>query len=177
MPLPDAVLPVSFSPALVAAVRAGRKTVTRRRFPGLPGLLEAPDRYRLLELDAAGAHFEDVATGCRLPGQACPLGPPGQRLHLSQAPELELVVTAVGVERVRAITAAGARAEGIRERPPARHEPGGARWGGVAPDPAGGFHWHPDPVTAFAHLLGGFYPGAWERNAWVWVVGFRVLAP
>lgn len=176
MPLSNSVLTVSFSPVLVAAVRAGRKTVTRRRFPGQPGLLEEPDRYRLIGQDAAGAHFEEVATGRRLPVQACPWGQPGQRLRITEAPELVLIVTTVGVERVRAITAAGARAEGILERDPAENECAAARWGGVEADPAGGFRWYPAPVTAFAHLLSGFYPRAWERNAWVWVVEFRVLA-
>ena len=94
MPLSDSVLPVSFSPVLVAAVRAGRKTVTRRRFPNQPGLLEEPDRYRLLGLDAAGAHFAEATTGRRLPVLACPWGQPGQRLRITEAPELVLVVAA-----------------------------------------------------------------------------------
>ncbi|SET36198.1 ASCH domain-containing protein [Hymenobacter actinosclerus] len=166
---------VSFSPPLLEAVLAGRKTVTRRRFAGVRGLLEAPDHYRFCGLDAAGAHFEEIATGRRLPVQAYPFGGLGAGpLGVAGAPGLRLAVVAIRVERVQAITAAGARAEGIRLRHPAAAAgAGAARWGGVEPDPAGGFRWYDDPVTAFAHLLTTFYPAAWTLNAWVWVIEFR----
>ncbi|RFP65132.1 hypothetical protein D0N36_10650 [Hymenobacter lapidiphilus] len=168
---------ISFSAPLLEAVLSGHKTVTRRRFAGTSELLEQPDSYRFCGLDATGAHFEEIATGRRLPVQAYPFGGVGEEpVRVAEAPDLRLLVVAIRVERVRSITADGARAEGIRLlNPEAGSAAGAARWGGVEPDPAGGFRWYDEPVTAFAHLLTSFYPLAWKHNAWMWVIEFRKL--
>ena len=167
---------ISFNPALLAAVRAGHKTVTRRRLPSEWTLQQEPDRYRGVGLTAQGALFEDCSTTppTRLPPLPLPFGPAGTLLSIREAPELCLEVTSVRAEPVRRLTEADALAEGIRRRPAA----GPPQWGGVEPDAAhpNAFHWYGSPIAAFRGLLDSIYPTAWARNEWVWVIEFAPVA-
>ena len=165
---------ISFNPAMLAAVQAGRKTVTRRRLPaGLPQQQE-PGRYRFVGLAAQGAVFADghARPPVLLPALPLPFGPAGTRLCVQEAPEICLEITAVRAEQVRRLTVADARAEGIAHRPAAE-----LPWGGVEPDPdrPGEFRWYASPREAFQGLLDSIYPTAWARNEWVWVIEFRLL--
>lgn len=162
---------ISFNPAMLAAVRGGRKTQTRRRLPlDLPMQLE-PSRYRYQGLVEEGAVFEDVQAGTSLPLVPCPYGKPGQVLQVQEDVALRLVVESLHAEQVRCITAADVLAEGIMRREAA----GQALWGGVEPTGVepGSFHWYGSPTAAFQGLLDSIYPTAWARNEWVWVVAFK----
>lgn len=162
---------------MLAAVRAGHKTVTRRRLPAGSPMQQQPDRYRFVGLNAQGALFEDVQAHPPqlLPPLPLPFGPVGTLLSVEEWPALLLEIRSVRAEQVRRLTPADALAEGIRARP----LPGPPAWGGVAPDAAqpGAFQWYPSPIAAFQALLTSIYPTAWARNEWVWVVEFAVLPP
>lgn len=163
---------ISFNPAMLAAVRAGRKTVTRRRLSsGLP-MQQEPDRYRFIGVSAQGVLFEDRYTQppSLLPLVPLPFGPPDTCLSVLEDPLLVLKIVAVHAEQVRELTEDDAIAEGIMARP----EPGPPQWGGVEPDAAqpGTFRWYDSPVAAFRGLLDSIYPTAWARNEWVWVIEF-----
>ena len=164
---------ISFNPAMLAAVLAGRKTVTRRRLSsGLP-LQQEPDRYRFIGASVQGVLFEDTHTQppSLLPLVPLPFGPPGTCLSVSEAPLLVLKIVRVRAEQVRELTEADAEAEGICARP----EPGLPQWGGVEPTAAqaGAFRWYDSPIAAFRGLLDSIYPTAWARNEWVWVIEFE----
>ena len=160
---------------MLAAVRAGRKTVTRRRLSsGLP-MQPEPDRYRFIGVSAQGVLFEDRHTQppSLLPLVPLPFGPPGTCLSVVEDPLLVLKIVGVRAEQVRDLTEADAIAEGIAARP----QPGPPQWGGVEPDAAqpGTFHWYDNPIVAFRGLLDSIYPTAWARNEWVWVVEFAQI--
>ncbi len=165
---------ISFNPAMLAAVRAGRKTATRRRLPIAGPLQQEPGRYRFMGLSAQGALFEDTRaqSSALLPPVPLPFGPPGTQLFIQEAPEIYLAITSVRAEQVRNLTEAGAIAEGIGHRATGR-----LRWGGVAANAArpGAFRWYRRPTEAFRGLLDSIYPTAWARNEWVWVIEFAVL--
>ena len=163
---------ISFNPAMLAAVRAGRKTVTRRRLSsGLP-MQQEPDRYRFIGVSAQGVLFEDRYTQppSLLPLVPLPFGPADTYLSVAEDPLLVLKIVAVRAEQVRDLTEADALAEGIMAGP----QPSPTQWGGVEPDAAhaGAFHWYDNPVAAFRGLLDSIYPTAWARNEWVWVNEF-----
>lgn len=165
---------ISFNPAMLAAVRAGRKTVTRRRLPADSPVQQHPGRYRFAGLAGPDALFADdhAQPPAPLLRLSLPFGPAGTRLRIQEAPEIGLKITAVRAEPVRCLTAADARAEGIAHRPTAE-----LPWGGVEPDPArpGEFRWYASPIAAFRGLLDSIYPTAWARNEWVWVIEFKPL--
>ena len=158
---------------MLAAVLAGRKTVTRRRLSsGLP-MQQEPDRYRFIGVSAQGVLFEDRHTQ---PPSLLPLVPPpfGQAdtcLSVLEDPLLVLKIVSVRAEQVRDLTEDDAEAEGVCAHP----EPGPAQWGGVEPDAdhSGAFHWYGSPIAAFRGLLDSIYPTAWARNEWVWVIEFE----
>lgn len=164
---------ISFNPAMLAAVRAGRKTVTRRRLPPDSPLQQEPARYGCVAVTAQGGVFEDRHTqpATRLPPVPLPFGAPGSLLHVPEDPLLLLKVVSVRAEPVRCLTEADAVAEGVYARP----AQGPPRWGGVEPDATrpGEFHWYDSPIEAFQGLLDSIYPTAWARNEWVWVVAFE----
>ncbi|MET4104736.1 hypothetical protein [Hymenobacter sp. UYP22] len=162
---------ISFNPAMLAAVQAGRKTVTRRRLAGNILLQQQPGRYRYRGLSESGAVFEDVATQVPLAPVPCPFGQPGDLLQVKENPALHLQIVSIRAERVQALTEADAVAEGIE----CREQQGQVYWGGVEPSPpvAGEFRWYNSPRAAFRGLLAGIYSTAWARNEWVWVVSFR----
>lgn len=156
---------------MLAAVRAGRKTVTRRRIStGLP-IQEDPGRYRYQRLEKEGALFEDLnsasAPWLLVP---CPFGQPDELLRVAEDPSLTLKISSVSAEQVRCITVAGTLAEGLSQREKGGHK----QWGGVEPDLVlpRCFCWYNSPIAAFHALLNSIYPGAWDRNEWVWVVKF-----
>ena len=159
---------------MLAAVREGRKTVTRRRLPATSLMQQEPARYRFVGLSAQGALFEDIRAQppTPLPLVPLPVGPPGTRLSIEEDPELHLEITSVRAEQVRCLTAADAIAEGISHRATGR-----LRWGGVVPNAAtpGTFRWYRRPTEAFQGLLDSIYPSAWARNGWVWVIEFVVV--
>jgi hypothetical protein len=157
---------------MLAAVRSGRKTVTRRRLASACIVQQAPDQYRVSGRQEEGIVFEAIPLrdGALVPPVVCPFGKAGDKLAVQEDPTLTLQIVSVDVEQVRAITAADAIAEGICQL---RLEDK-LQWGGVEPDFAspGTFCWYDSPVTAFRGLLDSIYPTAWARNEWVWVVRF-----
>ncbi|AII53805.1 hypothetical protein [Hymenobacter sp. APR13] len=162
---------ISFNPAMLAAVLAGRKTVTRRRLAPTLQLRQDPGRYGLRALTAAGALFADRhAPDDLLPPVPCPFGPAGTVLHVQEAPDCRLRVVSIQLEQVRGITEAQARQEGLGFR----LQQGSEQWGGVEPAAraADGFRWYDSAVRAFQGLFDSIYPDAWARNEWVWVVEF-----
>jgi len=163
---------ISFNPAMLAAVRAGHKTVTRRRLPVTLPVQQEPGRYRYRELAVAGAIFEDLHRNrALLPPVACPFGQPGELLRIQEEPDNILIIKSIRAEQVRCLTDADALAEGIRPREKA----GRAQWGGVEPTPdnPAGFCWYDSPIAAFQALLASIYPSVWVRNEWVWVIEFE----
>lgn len=80
-------------------------------------------------------------------------------IHMPRwASRITLEVTGVRVERVKEISEADARAEGVEESSA----------------------WFKDGhrntyIPSFHRLWEQTYPGSWERNDWVWVVEFKVL--
>jgi hypothetical protein len=167
---------ISFNPAMVAAVWAGRKTVTRRRFSPDLLLQQEPKRYRYDGLVEAGAVFRDLRTDSvsRLPPIPCPFGQPGERLCVVEDPALVLEIRSIRAEQVQDITEADALAEGVHQQ----EKDGHLQWGGVVPDSdrVGQFHWSSSPLVAFRVLLDFIYPTAWEQNQWVWVVTFTRIS-
>jgi hypothetical protein len=165
---------ISFNSAMLAAVRAGTKTVTRRRLPAVHVVQQEPERYRVLHYGPLGVVFADVSIvpPAPLPPLLCPFGTVGTVLQVLEDPALRLRVTRLRVEPVRCLTPADAQAEGVQERVVR----GLSSWGGVEPDLAqpGAFRWYPTPVAAFRALLASIYPTAWARNEWVWVVEFQL---
>lgn len=158
---------------MLAAVQAGRKTVTRRRLPADSPMQQEPDRYRFVGLGAQGtALFEDRQTTqpTRLPPVPLPFGAAGELLRVQEAPSLVLQIVGVQAEQVRCLSEADAMAEGIR----ARLAAGPPQWGGVEPHAtqADAFCWYSSPIAAFRGLLDSIYPSAWARNEWVWVIEF-----
>lgn len=163
---------LSCSPLMLEALRAGRKTVTRRRFsPTLP-LNENPGRYQFRGMAAGRALFADLQLPAAPPAPIpCPFGQPGQVLRVPEAPSIILEITAVRAEQVQAITEAQALAEGMVRLEAA---PGNAP--GYSADPeAGRGHWQASARDAFRLLIESIYPTAWVRNEWVWVVEFRLV--
>ena len=162
---------ISFNPAMLAAVRAGRKTVTRRRLSSNSALQQEPDRYRFVGLSAQGALFEDQQgiPPTRLPPLPLPFGV-GHLLSVQEDPSLVLQIVSVRAEPVRSLTEVDAVAEGIRARP----ESGPPQWGGVEPRATqlNAFYWYGSPIAAFRGLFDSIYPSAWVRNEWVWVIEF-----
>ncbi|WBA43085.1 hypothetical protein [Hymenobacter canadensis] len=166
---------ISFNPAMLAAVLAGHKTVTRRRLSPLLPVQQEPGRYCFRRLTGSGAWFEDrQEPGQMLPPVPCPFGPAGAVLRVQEAPDCLLRVVGIRVEQVGSITEAQARLEGVR----ARRQRGRVQWGGVAPDAQAvdGLQWHDSAVGAFQELFESIYPAAWARNEWVWVLEFERLS-
>ncbi|UOQ69240.1 hypothetical protein [Hymenobacter volaticus] len=168
---------ISFTPALLAAVRADRKTVTRRRIASPLSLQQQPDAYRYHGLEQEGALFESLQPGSTrwLPLISCPFGQPGALLCVQEDASLRLEVVSLHAEQVRTLTNTDALAEGVQERQLA----GQQQWGGVEPDPSlpGCYRWYESPTAAFRALLDSIYSAAWERNEWVWVVKFTRVLP
>lgn len=192
--------PILFSGPMVTAIRAGRKTQTRRvmkpqpehwrcQAPGMEDIGGLSWKGRCYEADSS----EDIET-------ACPYGEPGDRLWVREtwatgseasgngysyradreqwkdrrlggpdwrpsihmprrACRILLEVAEIRVERLHDITLVDAKAEGV-ECPEGQREEN--YWGGH--------------LIAFRELWEGINgEGSWERNDWLWVVGFRVL--
>jgi|GEM_PF-3954425 len=155
---------LSFSPAMLAAVREGRKTVTRRRFAPALSLHAAPDCYAFRGMEAGYALFEEVVDGeAQLRSVASPFGQPGDYVRVQEEPTITLRIVAVRAEQVHAITAAEALAEGIVAVP--GH--------GYQQEPGAGVRYE-SAREAFRALITSIYPGVWARNEWVWVVQFEV---
>ncbi|PJJ60362.1 ASCH domain-containing protein [Hymenobacter chitinivorans] len=137
---------------MLAAVRATRKTVTRRRIVAFSDLNEHPEHFRFLGLHHDRALFEPTSPGTHpraVEPVVCPFGHPGTRLQVLEDPEIMLEVLSVRAEQVQQITEAGAQAEGvIAERGESARQ-------------------------AFCALITSIYPLVWVRNEWVWVVEFR----
>lgn len=89
-------------------------------------------------------------------------------IHMPRwASRITLEITDVRVQRVQDISEADAIAEGV-----SRHGDG---YGWHTED---GRHYFPTPGMSFASLWGSTYgPDAWDRNDWVWVVGFKRVTP
>ncbi|MCB2410001.1 hypothetical protein [Hymenobacter lucidus] len=163
---------LSFSPLMLDALRAGRKTVTRRRFAPTLLLNEAPDHYQFQGMSAGSALFTNRQWPAVLVEPiASPFGQPGEVLRVQEAPSVRLEITAVWAEQVQAITEAQALAEGIVLLPAAL----GSGPGYSADSEAGRRCPQASAVDAFRTLIESIYPTAWSRNEWVWVVEFRVV--
>jgi hypothetical protein len=168
---------ISFDRSLLPALHAGRKTVTRRRIASSFRLQESPEGYAFVGMEAGTALFHGTGAGeratVRIP---CPFGEPGQLLRVQEAPGLALRVIRVRAEPVRGITEADAWAEGLVECLPGEAHPGAGRWFGLWGMPAT-CRPHASGVEAFGALLTTFYPAAWARNEWMWVVEFARVLP
>lgn len=166
---------ISFNPAMLAAVLAGRKSVTRRRLAPDLAVQQQPARFRVGSMPPTGVVFEDLhaTSPTWLPLIPCPFGIVGELLRLQEVPTCLLRITGVRVEQVQSLRPADALAEGIRQ---GIGSAGQAVWGGVEPQPdlPGTYRWYNSPVAAFQGLLDSIYPTAWARNEWVWVLEFRV---
>ena len=87
---------------MLAAVRAGRKTVTRRRLStGLP-MQQEPARYRFVGLSARGGLFEDRHTQppALLPLVPLPFGPVDTCLSVAEDPSLMLKIVGLHAEQI-----------------------------------------------------------------------------
>lgn len=85
---------------------------------------------------------------------------------------ITLEVTAVRVERLNAINAADAIAEGIEERYAGQY----LDYDWKLKD--GSVHTYGDPRESYRSLWQAINgPGSWAVNPWVWVVEFRRIAP
>lgn len=84
-----------------------------------------------------------------------------------------LELTAVRPERVQSISDADAIAEGVRELPLQEGQPG-AWW---TLDRSAGPPLHGrSPAAAYAKAWDAIHgPGAWAKDEWVWVLGFKLL--
>lgn len=166
---------ISFAPALLPALQEGRKTVTRRRIASSL-LQEAPEGYAFAGMEDGMALFNATGAGYETVLRIhCPFGVPGQLLRVQEAPGLALRVVRIRAEPVRGMTEADALAEGMVEYRQGGAQPAGGRWFGLWGMPATGRQ-HASGVEAFRSLLTTFYPTAWVRNEWMWVVEFeRVL--
>lgn len=162
---------ISFNSAMLTAVQAGRKTVTRRRLPLNLPIQQDPGRYQYQGMVGEGALFEDAETQTMLPPVLCPFGQPGEVLQVQEEPALYLQVVNIRAEQVRCLTETDTVAEGIRSLEQDRQ----LRWGGVELDAVGRFRWYSSPIAAFQGLLDSIYPTAWARNEWVWVVEFAQM--
>lgn len=171
------MLPISFDRSLLPALQEGRKTVTRRRIANAFGLQEAPGGYALAGMEAGAALFHGAGAGDSATIRVhCPFGEVGQLLRVQEAPGLVLRVVRVRAEPVRGMTEADALAEGLVECRRGGAQPGTGRCFGLWGMPAT-CRPHASGVEAFRSLLATFYPMAWERNEWMWVVEFeRVLS-
>jgi hypothetical protein len=166
---------LSFNPAMQAALKARRKTVTRRRFAQSLAMNQDPGSYRFLGMEGHSALFEkhSGSTTAALTRVDCPFGMPGARLRVAEVPGILLQIERVWAEQVQAITEAQALAEGIV----AELTPCADGW-------STGLSYRADPddiscpfqasaVAAFQVLIDSIYPTAWIRNEWVWVIGFK----
>ena len=175
----EPVREISFNPVMLAAAKAGRKTVTRRRISQHAGLLAAPGQYLFCGMQGAWGVFEE-----RQPGLApqevrldCPFGMPGTSLRVKEEAGLVLEVVQVRAEQVQAITEADALAEGVVEYAPiSRNEPSSGQPFCLS-ETDGDSLPQQTAVEAFRALLDTIYPTAWARNQWVWVVEFRLIPP
>jgi hypothetical protein len=141
------------------------------------GLQEPARGYAFAGLQAGEALFHGRGAGERPAIRvACPFDGPGQLLRVLEAPDLVLRVRRVRAEPVRELTEADAAAEGIVECQRDGGRPGAGRWFGVWGVPAT-CRPHATGVAAFRALLATFYPTAWARNEWVWVVEFERVQP
>jgi len=167
---------ISFDRSLLPALNEGRKTVTRRRISRASGLQEAPECHAFAGMEAGMALFNVTGAGDGTTVRIhCPFGVPGQLLRVPEAPGLTLRVVRVRAEPVRGVTEADALAEGLVECLRGEAQPAAGRWFGLWGMPDTGRP-HASGVEAFRSLLTTFYPTAWERNEWMWVVEFeRVL--
>jgi hypothetical protein len=164
---------ISFDRSLLPALYEGRKTATRRRISSSFGLQEAPACYAFAGMEAGTALFHGTGAGERATVRIhCPFGEPGQLLRVQEAPGLVLRVIRVRAESVRRITETDARAEGLVECLRSGAHPAAGRWFGVWGMPAT-CRPHTSGVEALRALLTTFYPTAWERNEWMWVVEFE----
>jgi hypothetical protein len=166
--------PISFSKAMVRALREGRKTQTRRllvpqpirgqihaapcRF-GEPGdCLWVRERWAYRNQfsnprarDGGPIVYAADLKSSRFKGRAW-----RQSMYMPRiASRLTLQITSTRIERLNQITSTDARAEGF--------------------DPQGNFA---DPIQWFAELwdsLNVDHKLMWRANPWVWVIGFKVL--
>lgn len=158
--------PMIMNTQMVRAYQDGRKTMTRR-------LVKPQPEYdiQLCPWSGTGWALGMKGGGCSCVPVKCPCGPPGDRLGIIQDSRLvrflrcipwlwSIVwhwfviawteITEIRVERLQDITEEDAIREGI---------PSGAN--------------AIFPRLSFARLIDTIYPGSWERNEWVWVIGFR----
>jgi hypothetical protein len=148
---------IIFSAPMVRALLAGTKTQTRRLVKPPPGgrpdpALRSPygrpgdhlwvrEAFRIEEESGAIVYRADDDRPARWRSP----------IHMPRhASRIRLAITAIGIERLQAISDADARAEGF-----------------PVTDPR-------DAYRATWRRLHG--PDAWAANPWVWVIGFDVVA-
>jgi hypothetical protein len=193
---------IVFNADMVRAIRAGRKTQTRRVLFPQPGIGKSTDlnMSRAFGCELSGWDMPSYE-GPPDPGwlRHCPFGIPGDRLWVREKfvregdrevrfradriesqddgrwrnalqlrrcdARLVLEVTDVRVERLQAITAEDARAEGADWRDGANS---GNRWSET--------HLHSDIRLAYRILWESLHgPDSWSVNPWAWVISFKRL--
>lgn len=196
--------PIIFSAPMVRALLAGRKTQTRRLASSPLARCAPGDRLYVREqLWVIGDGISFAATELERaydptehhayhPGRDLWLAKVGDgtrargvpSIHMPRwASRLTLVVEAVRVEQVQAISEGDARAEGL-----SRNDKGGSLWKWGIPDRDGwsgtdddGWpwqEWRTDPREAFAHLWGKLHAREgerWSDNPAVVALTFRVI--
>ena len=168
---------ISFDRSLLPALQEGRRTVTRRRIASSSGVQEVPGRYAFAGMEEGTALFYATGAGDRTTGRVqCPFGAAGQLLRVQESPSLLLRVVRVRAEPVCEMTEADALAEGLMECLPAEAQPVVGRGFGLWGMPAT-CRPYASGIEAFRSLLASFYPMAWERNEWMWVVEFERMLP
>lgn len=165
---------LKFNEQMIAAIRDGRKTQTRRVMYPQP-----PDGMKFFHLTAGDAHFL-CDDGCTTSGFLNVRFP---YLGFIDS-NLKIEITGYRCERLGDISESDCIKEGID----CLSKDGGLTYKYGIPDKDGlpgnddiGWHWHEwelNPKAAFKKLWQSIYPTgtkAWRDDLWVWVIDFEVV--
>lgn len=167
---------ISFNEAMLASVKAGTKTQTRRLMRPQPvPASELGDE----EYDGPPQYFVEngqVRTPARYGSWPvpCPYGEPGDLLRIQEEPSILLEIVSVRAERVQDINENDAIAEGL-ESWLEDMEVGYLRYYKDYQDKEGGWD---KPELSFRSLWESIYGlESWNTNPWVWKVEFKSVQP
>jgi hypothetical protein len=170
--------PISFAAEMVRAIQSGAKTQTRRPVQPAPGIVQHVDGELVPWLDGKvmGCKFgkpadrlwvrerfasagekgnQEFTYAADFTGNGRPRWQPSYVMPRS-ACRIMLEIMKVRIERLTAITAADARAEGLSSQQ-------------NGDDPIAWFH------TLWDSLA--IEPNRWADNPWVWVIDFKLIQP
>ncbi|MCL2076305.1 MAG: hypothetical protein FWH15_07705 [Betaproteobacteria bacterium] len=176
--------PINFPDEMVRAILSGAKTQTRRIIKPQPTGVPFRESYDLSSpvcpYGRPGDYLWVRETWAKPPGYICLYRADGEpttpalkwrpSIHMPRgAARILLEITDVRVERLRDISEADARAEGIVD--------GGCLTCGES-EPCGCANPQPIPSEGFIRLWEAIYgQGAWNADPWVWVISFRRIKP